>query len=278
MTRIDAHQHFWRPARGDYGWLTPQAHPAICRDYLPGDLAPLMAREGVGRTVLVQAAPSETETDFLLALAAKTPFVAGVVGWAMLEAADAPARIARFAGRSKAVGLRPMLQDLPADDWILDPRLGPAITAMTGAGLRFDALVTPRHLPHLLVFLARHPDLPVVVDHAAKPDIAAGALEPWAGQMRRIGRETRAFCKLSGLASEAAPGWTGAQLQPFMGVLLEAFGPRRLMWGSDWPVVEEAGGYRRWAAAALALISALPADDRDAILGGTAERFYGLAP
>lgn len=277
MTRIDAHQHFWRPARGDYGWLTPQAHPAICRDFLPRDLEPLLSAARVTQTVLVQCAPTEAETDFLLEVAGRTPFVAGVVGWVPLDAADAPARIDRFARRPKAVGLRPMLQDLAADDWILGAAVEPAIAAMTEAGLRLDALVKPRHLTPLSVFLERHSDLPVVIDHGAKPDIAVGALEPWAGQMRRLGRETRACCKLSGLVSEAGADWSDLALQPFVDVLLEAFGPDRLMWGSDWPVVEEAGGYARWDGAARGMIAALSADDRAAILGRTARRFYGLS-
>lgn len=275
--QIDAHQHFWRVGRGDYGWLTPAAHPAICRDFGPDDLQPLMDAAGVTCTVLVQAAPTAAETAFLLEIARATPFVAGVVGWADLEAPDAAARVAALAADPKLLGLRPMLEDLADDAWILKPELAPALDAMQAAGLRFDALVTPRHLPHLARFLARRPDLKVVIDHGAKPDIAAGAVADWSADLRAIARDTGAVCKLSGLVTEAGGGWTTQQLKPFVNVLLEAFGPSRLMWGSDWPVVNEAAGYSIWRVAAEALTAQLSADDRALIFGGTAAAFYGIA-
>jgi L-fuconolactonase len=276
--RIDAHQHFWRPARGDYGWLTPDAHPLICRDFGPDDLAPLLARAGVERTVLVQAAPSIAETKFLLRIAQATPFVAGVVGWADLAAAEAPARICAMAGDAKLLGLRPMLQDLDDDAWILRPELAPALDAIEAASLRIDALVTPRHLPHVAQLLAQRPGLKVVIDHGAKPDIAGGGLRDWSAAIRAIARDTAACCKLSGLATEAAAKWCAADLRPFVDVLLEAFGPARLMWGSDWPVVNEAGGYLAWRKAAEALTAGCSAQDRERIFGGTAAAFYGIAP
>ncbi len=275
--RIDAHQHFWRPSRGDYGWLTPEAHPAICRKFLPQDLAPLLEDAGVEATVLVQAAPTVAETDYLLGLAAETPFVAGVVGWADFEAHDAAARIEALALRPKLVGLRPMLQDLDDDAWILRPAVAPALDAMEGAGLRLDALVTPRHLPHLARCLAARPGLEVVIDHGAKPDIAGGALDGWAAQLRAIAADTSACCKLSGLVTEAGGKWTEGTLKPYVEVLLEAFGPARLMWGSDWPVVNEAGGYAAWHSAAAALTESCSQTDRDLIFGGAAQAFYGIA-
>jgi len=278
LSEVDAHQHFWRPRRGDYGWLTPEAHPGLYRDFLPEHLAPLLADAGVTRTVLVQAAPSEAETGFLLELARDADFIAGVVGWVDLDAADAPARIEKLAADAKLVGLRPMLQDLPDDDWIRRPALRPALQAMAGAGLAFDALVKPRHLPALRRFLDAWPQLRVVVDHGAKPDIAAGALSPWSDEIRGLARESGAFCKLSGLATEAGPHWATETLQPFADVLVEAFGPDRLMWGSDWPVVNEAGGYLAWRAAAEALTRTLAPEARAAVFGATAAAFYGLRP
>jgi L-fuconolactonase len=275
--RIDAHQHFWRPSRGDYGWLTPQAHPAICRKFLPADLEPLLLDAGIERTVLVQAAPTLAETEYLLGLAAETPFVAGVVGWADFEAADAAARISAAASNATLVGLRPMLQDLPDDAWILRPTVAPALDAMQSAGLRLDALVTPRHLPHLTSLLAARPDLKVVIDHGAKPQIAKGALDAWAAQMRAIAADTDACCKLSGLVTEAHGGWTEEDLKPYADVLLETFGPARLMWGSDWPVVNEAGGYAAWHSAAWALAAGCSPAERDLIFGGAAHAFYGIA-
>jgi L-fuconolactonase len=276
--RVDAHQHFWRLARSDYGWLTAEDFPALYRDFGPGDLAPLLEAASVERTVLVQAAPTAAETAYLLELAAAAPFVAGVVGWTDLEASDASGVIEMMSAEPKLLGLRPMLQDLDDDAWILRPTVAPALDAMQLVGLRFDALVRPRHLPHLTKLLAARPDLRVVIDHGAKPDIAGGALADWRGAMRRIARESAAVCKLSGLVTEAAPGWREETLQPCVDVLLEAFGPARLMWGSDWPVVNLAGGYAAWLAAAGALSERCTANERAEIFGGTAQRFYGFAP
>jgi L-fuconolactonase len=275
--QIDAHQHFWRVDRGDYGWLTSAEHPAICRDFGPDDLQPLMAAAGVTCTVLVQAAPTMAETAFLLEIAQTAPFVAGVVGWTDLEAPDAAATIEALATDPKLLGLRPMLQDLADDAWILKRELASALDAMQAADLRFDALVTPRHLPHLARILARRPELKVAIDHGGKPDIAAGATADWSAALRAIARDSGAVCKLSGLVTEAGDGWTAEQLKPFVEVLIEAFGPARLMWGSDWPVVNEAGGYAAWRAAAEALTAQLSADERALVFGGTAAAFYGIA-
>ncbi len=274
MIRIDAHQHFWKVARGDYGWLA--AYPKIARDFLPHDLAPLLAKAGIEKTVLVQAAPAVSETEFLLEIAGSTSFVAGVVGWVALDAADAPSQIARLSAHAKLVGLRPMLQDLSDNEWILRPELAPAFDALRRADLCFDALVKPRHLPALTEFLARHEEIPVVIDHGAKPDIAKNGIEPWALSMRHIASNSRALCKISGLASEAGPGWNAHMLKPYIDVLLESFGPQRLMWGSDWPVLNDVGDYASWLDLAEALTKQLTSSERDAIFGGTAASFYGL--
>jgi L-fuconolactonase len=273
--RIDAHQHFWRLARGDYGWLTADL-AAIHRDYEPADLTPLLKSGGIERTVLVQAAPSDAETDFLLRLAETTDFVAGVVGWADFEAEDAAHRIAALAAREKLVGLRPMIQDIPDPRWMLNEAIEPAIEAMVEEGLTFDALVKPQHLPILIEFAVRHPGLDIVIDHAAKPDIAAGAFDDWARDLRALAAGTRLVCKLSGLATEAAPGWSVETLRPYVEVLVQAFGADRLMWGSDWPVLNLNGDYARWLDAAETLLAGLSEAERDAIFGGTASVFYGL--
>ncbi len=187
--RIDAHQHFWKLSRNDYGWLT-QDLSTLYRDFLPEDLAPHLTRSGIDRTILVQAATTQAETAFLLDLARQTPFIAGVVGWTELESPDCVAQIEALAHDRRLLGLRPMLQDLPDDEWLLRASVTPAIDAMKAAKLRFDALVRPRHLPMLLRFLQRHPDLGVVIDHGAKPSIATGEINRWAAQMRQIARNT----------------------------------------------------------------------------------------
>ncbi|HEX5328177.1 MAG TPA: amidohydrolase family protein [Acetobacteraceae bacterium] len=270
---VDAHHHVWRVARGDYGWLTPDL--AICRNYGLADLCPLL--DGITATVLIQAAPTEAETAFMLETArASEGLVRGVVGWTDLAAWDAPDRIAALAREPLLKGLRPMLQDIAETEWILGNDVQPALRAIAASGLRFDALIQPRHLPTMLTLCARHPDLPVVIDHAAKPDIAGGGFEPWASNIARVARETPALCKISGLATEAAPGWRTDDLRRYVDHLLEAFGPRRLMWGSDWPVIELAGGYARWRTTSLELLDGLGSAEREAILGGTARRFYRL--
>ncbi|MBU6483895.1 MAG: amidohydrolase family protein [Betaproteobacteria bacterium] len=274
---VDAHQHFWSLPRGDYGWLTPESG-SIYRDFGPRDLEPLLDEAGIERTVLVQAAPTEGETRYLLDIAAATPWVAAVVGWADLAARNAPDRLATLAANPLLRGLRPMLQDLPDPEWMLGCELRPALAAMVELGLRFDALVKPQHLRPLLTFVERNPDLAVVIDHGAKPALRSGMLDPWAREIREIARSTTVCCKLSGLVTEAKPDWGTDDLRVCISQLLDCFAPDRLMWGSDWPVVELAGGYRRWHEVARACLSTLSAAERERIFGGNAARFYGFAP
>jgi L-fuconolactonase len=274
---IDGHQHFWQVARGDYGWLTPELTP-IYRDYGPADLTPLLTAAGIARTILVQAAPTEAETDYLLAVASATPFVAGVVGWIDLEAIDAPARVRCAMARPKLVGVRPMIHDIPDDGWMLRPALAPALSAVSEAGLVFDALVRPQHLPALAELTTRYPALRIVIDHAAKPDIARwrpgdAEFRDWSTRMAGLAARGLA-CKLSGLATEARPDWQSAHLRPYVDSVLDAFGPDRVIWGSDWPVVDRAGGYARWRQATNELLGRLPEASRAGILGGNAARIY----
>jgi L-fuconolactonase len=276
VPRIDAHHHVWQLARGDYGWLTPEL-AAIHRDFVLADLAPLLESAGITATVLVQAAPTIAETEFLLTTAASSNGrVRGVVGWADFAAPDAVDTLSRLAQDPLLKSIRPMLQDLPDPDWVLRAEVDRALSALPELGLRFDALVKPSQLPALRRMLERHADLAVVVDHGGKPPIAAGDWQPWADLTEAIARHPRVYCKLSGFATEARPDWTAETLRPWVDHLLQCFGPARLMWGSDWPVVNLAGGYARWLAASDLLLGTLAADDRVAILGGNALRFYGM--
>lgn len=273
---VDAHHHVWTLARGDYGWLGP-AQEAIYRDFTLAELAPMMEAAGVVATVLVQAAPTLAETRFLLKVANDSKgVVKGVVGWVDLSRADAIPTLTRLARDPLLKSVRPMLQDLPDPSWIVRADVGRALSALPRLGLRFDALVTPAQLPALLTMLERHPDLPVVIDHGAKPDIANGMWEPWASSMRAAAANPRVRCKLSGLATEAGPNWTIETLRPYVAHLLDCFGAQRLMWGSDWPVVNLSGSYQRWFAATRALLAGLTPEERAAIMGGTARKFYGL--
>jgi L-fuconolactonase len=268
---VDSHFHAWHLARGDYGWLTPALAP-IHRDVSIDD----WVREARPLGVLVQAAPTEAETAFLLEQAADAPAVLGVVGWVDLQAADAPARIARLAAQPKLKALRPMLHDLPDPLWMLQPALAPALRAMVEHGLAFDALVRPVHLAPLLTLCRQHPQLPVVIDHGAKPEIAASMWHPWADGLVQIARETQAVCKLSGLLTEAGPSPAPAAIRPWARHLLASFGAERVLWGSDWPVLELAASYGAWWAETQTVLSGLDPDARAAVLGGTARRVYRL--
>lgn len=274
MLRIDAHQHFWNPARGDYGWLTPDL--PICRRYGPVDLAPLLQECGIDGTVLVQAAPTLEETEYLLGIADATAFVHGVVGWIDFEDPAQRRHLDRLARHPKLVGVRPMIQDLADDDWMLRDDIRWAFDAVHGLGLTFDALVLPRHLPRLLRLLDRHPDLTVVIDHAAKPAISAGGFDGWAADMKALAEQTTAVCKLSGLATEAGSEWSVETLRPYVEHVLATFGAERLMFGSDWPVSTRAVTYPDWIDAVGKLTSPLSPPQRQALFGGTATEVYGL--
>jgi L-fuconolactonase len=286
--RVDAHQHFWRLARGDYDWLdtTNPALAPLARDFEPEDLAPLRRANGIGRTVLVQAAATTAETEHLLALADGHPEIAGVVGWIDLsDPAQLPV-LQRWAAHRAFKGVRPMLQDLPDPEWILHGPHPAMVQALVDLGLRFDALVKPPHLAALTRFVEHWPQLKVVVDHAAKPVLRegwqAGWVAPWRAGIAALARHPQVCCKFSALLTEAdpaqilSPETAQELLSPVWDELLQHFGPGRLMWGSDWPVLNLAADYGRWADIAGRFIDRLAPADRQAVWGGTAERFYGL--
>lgn len=276
--RIDAHQHFWRRARGDYGWLTPALAP-LWRDFEPADLEPLLARLGIGATIAVQAAPTLAETRHLLELAARTDWIAGVVGWIDFESPRALEDLEELARAPKLVGLRPMIQDLADERWMLRPALRPVFEALEQRGLVFDALVRPQHLGFLCELVERHPALRVVIDHGAKPEIRAGAgwvgRGRWRERLRELAR-SGAHVKLSGLVTEASPDFADADLEPWIDALLEDFGPSRVVWGSDWPVVQLACDCERWNALSLRLLARLPRAEQERVLGGNARDLYRL--
>jgi L-fuconolactonase len=271
--RIDAHHHLWTLARGDYGWLTPALAP-IYRDFQLSDLTPHLSTAGIEGTILVQAAPTEAETMFLLDIADSAEVVRGVVGWTNFDAAGGAARIDALAARNLLVGLRPMVQDIADDDWLLGPALAPLLTAMARNGLIFDALVLPRHLPKLLQVIARHPDLTFVLDHCGKPRLATGEIATWQRDIALLAEHPNIVCKLSGLVTEAAPDWRIADLRQAVDHVVTCFGPQRLLWGSDWPVVDLARGYAAWFVAAETLLADLSPFDKAAVFGRNAARIY----
>ncbi len=273
---IDAHFHIWQLSRGDYGWLTADLAP-IYRDIAIADWQGQSEPHGVTGGVLVQAAPTEAETHFLLAQAAGNDTVLGVVGWVDWLADDVAERIKALAQNPKLKGLRPMLQDMADVQWILQPALGPAIQATVECDLVFDALVKSAHLPHILTLARRHPGLRMVIDHAAKPNMAQGEWQPWADGIARIASETSAFCKLSGMLNEAGPSPPPGTVDRWAQHVLACFGPDRVVWGSDWPVLDLAGTYTGWYDESRKILSGLDEAALAAVMGGNARRLYRLS-
>lgn len=274
---VDAHHHLWQVGRGDYDWMSPDV-PVLARDYLAEDLRPVLRRAGVDRTVLVQAAQTEAETDFLLLLAAQADFVAGVVGWLDFEDAAFPAKLEALMRRPKFVGLRPMLQDHADDGYVLRPAVLANLRHLAAAGAAFDILTFPRHLPFVLRMLDAVPDLRAVVDHLSKPPVASGRLEGWAGDMALIAAHPGVFCKVSGLVTEARhQDWAPGDLAPYVRHVLDVFGADRLMFGSDWPVCLLAASYAEVMNAARGILDPLlDAEGMAKVFGGNAVSFYRL--
>jgi L-fuconolactonase len=272
--KFDAHQHFWKVSdAADYPWMS-SAQNDLHRDFQPEHLAPLLARHGVEGTLLVQASPTVAETHRLLAIARATPFVRGVVGWCDFEDPNVSQVIDALACSPLLRALRPMVQDIPDDDWLLRDELTCAFEAMVRHGLVFDALVHPRHLARLAVVAERHPALSVVVDHGAKPAIQSGQLDPWRRDIARVAERAGTFCKLSGLVTECGTDWSVPRLRLPVDHLLSCFGPQRLLWGSDWPVVNLAGGYDAWFESACIRLADLSSGEREAVFGANARRVY----
>lgn len=276
--QIDAHQHFWQIARGDYDWMDDSVS-AIRHDVMPHDLTPLIKSHGIEGTVVIQAAATLAETRFILELAKHTDFIKGVVGWVDLESPEAPSTLDRLMKNPFFKGVRPMLQDIADTNWILRPSVLANLKEVAERGLRLDALVTPRHLG-VIAKLADHlPDLNIVIDHCAKPDISDHS-EPgkeWRDGITDLANKPNVMCKISGLANEAGPRWNSAKLRLTVDHVMEVFGPNRLIWGSDWPVLNLVGDYAKWREVSAELLDQLSSDERAAIYGGNAIEFYGLA-
>ncbi|MBF9032631.1 amidohydrolase family protein [Rhodobacterales bacterium HKCCE2091] len=273
---IDAHQHYWNPARGDYDWM-PMDNPILARPYSPDDLIGDLSRHGIHRTVLVQAAATVVETEYMLGIADATPSVAGVVGWVDFENPADRATLARLAGHPKFKGVRPMIQDIPDVDWMLRDDVQWGFEAVVENDLALDALGFPRHLENFYKIFTRHSDMRVVIDHCMKPQIrdhSDTGFSEWADGMAALA-ETGAFCKFSGLVTEC-DGWSLEKIEPYACHVLETFGAERVMWGSDWPVCQLEASYSDWRAAAEALTAHLTDAERAEVFGGTAARFYRL--
>jgi L-fuconolactonase len=273
--RIDAHHHFWRYDPAEFGWIGDDM-AGIRHDFLPTDLQSEIAAAGVDGVVSVQARQTLGETRWLLDLAEAHPWVRGVVGWVDLRAPDLPATLVSLARSRKLVGVRHVVQ-AEADGFLLDPAFNRGIRELRPHGLVYDLLLVERQLPDALRFADAHPNQSLVVDHLAKPAIRTGEREPWRSHLRDLARRPQVTCKISGMVTEAdLTAWTPDALKPYFEVALEAFGPNRLMFGSDWPVCLAACGYRRWVETVEAWIAPLSASERERIRAGTACETYGL--
>ena len=252
--------------------------PILCRDYLPDDLAPSLHHAGVDCTILVQAAQTVQETDFLLALAEGADFIARVIGWLDMEAPDFERQLAVRRKHVKFIGVRPMLQDLEDDEWILRPAVLRSLAALAEQQVPFEFLTYSRHLPHVLTVLDKTPALNAVIDHLWKPPIASGVSEPWRALMAQVAEYQNICCKISGMITEAdRVAWTPDDLMPYVDHVFDCFGVDRIMFGSDWPVCLIAGSYGEVMNAIRAILG--PRLDRqgtDKLFGANAARFYGL--
>ncbi len=273
---VDSHQHFWKYDAREFDWIDDDL-AAIRRDFLPADLARELAQAGVDAVVSVQARQTLAETRWLLELAGSNDFVAGVVGWVPLASPKVAETLAPLAGNPRLCGVRHALQGEADPDFAARRDFNEGIAALRGLGLAYDILIYERQLPVATALVDRHPDQVFVVDHVAKPRIRDRVVSPWRERMRELGRRPNVFCKLSGMVTEADPrAWRPTSLEPYAEAALEAFGPSRVMFGSDWPVCLAACGYSQWLATVLELCRGLSAAERESVLGGTARRAYGL--
>ncbi len=276
MPRIDAHQHFWRYDPWRDAWIS-EAMAVLRRDFLPADLAPLLAANLVDGCVAVQADQSEAETQFLLDLARDHSFIRGVVGWVDLRSPQVAERLAHFASDRHFRGVRHLVQGEPNDEFLLQEDVVRGIRALTPLGLTYDLLLVPRQLRAATRLAAMLPDQRFVLDHIAKPLIKDGVLEPWASDLGALAMQPNVWCKLSGLITEADwASWKPTQLRQYLDVVVESFGVDRLMWGSDWPVCLLAGSYEEVREVIAEYLVRFSVDERTAIFGGNATTFYGL--
>jgi L-fuconolactonase len=279
--RIDAHHHLWHYTPDDHGWINEEMG-LLRRDFLPSDLKPLLDRAGIHGAIAVQARQTLEETRWLLSLAEdeadSNPWMKGVVGWAPIASPDFPETLARLRQCKKLKGLRHFVQDEPDDQFLLSQAFNRGIRTLRDTGLVYDILIHARHLPQTVRFVDTHPDQSFVLDHCAKPPILSRDVEPWGSHMRELAKRPNVCCKLSGLVTEADwQSWTPVHLEPYWCLVLEAFGPARLLFGSDWPVALLASSYQRWIDTVTEWVAPLSASEQEAIFGGTASRVYSLA-
>lgn len=273
--RIDSHQHFWNYEPSEFGWIS-EHHKAIRRDFLPSDIVPLLSDTEINGTIAVQSRQSINETDFLLALASQHSSVLGVVGWIPFCDPGVIDHLEKYAFNQKIIGFRHVLHDEPDDDFILRKDFNNGISLLSQYNLCYDLLIFEKHIPQTIQFVDQHPGLPMVVDHIAKPRIQHGNFDlRWEKNIRQLAERDNVCCKLSGMVTEVVGDeWDVELLKPYFDVVLEAFGPDRLMFGSDWPVCLLRAEYLDWVGTVESMISTLSESEQAGIMGENAKRFY----
>jgi L-fuconolactonase len=273
--RIDAHQHFWIYNQREYDWID-ETMASIRRDFLPADLRPELEDAGFAGSVVVQVRQTLEETRWLLELAEDNPFILGVVGWVDLRSPRLYQDLQSFAGKSKLVGIRHIVQSEP-DDFLLDADFLRGISVLQEFDLAYDLLIYTKHLPLAAEFVKRFPRQRFVLDHLAKPPIRSRAIDLWARGMRELASFPNLHAKVSGLVTEANwQGWKPEDLRPYLDVAFESFGAKRLMIGSDWPVCTVAASYAQVVNLVKDYMSSYTAEDREAVFGGNAANFWRL--
>ena len=274
--KIDSHQHFWQYNSDEYGWMNDSMY-RVRRDFLPAHLKQEISAVGIDGVVAVQARQSLVETEWLLDLAAGSPFIKGVVGWVSLISADLDRELERISPDRRLKGVRHVLQDETDDNYILREDFNRGIKALEAFELTYDILIFERHLPQALRFVDRHPRQIFILDHIAKPRIGEGLLSPWKANLEELSKREHVYCKISGMVTEANwETWSEQNLEVYLEVVLEAFGPERLMFGSDWPLCSLACDYGTWFDLISRFIAPLSESEQARILGGTAVEVYGL--
>ena len=271
--KIDAHQHFWRYTAAEYDWIGPEM-AILKQDHLPANLAPLLEASGIDGTVAVQARQTLAETAWLLELADQSPLIKGVVGWVDLRSPHLRGQLEHFSQHPRFCGVRHVVQAEPDDQFMLGEAFLQGIDLLHEFNLTYDILIFPRHLPMACQLVSQFPNQPFVLDHLAKPFIKAGLISPWEADIRQLAAFPNVYCKVSGMVTEA--NWQQWRPVDFLDVIFEAFGPRRVMFGSDWPVCTVAAAYSQVVKLVSDYVEQLSATEQAAIWGETAQRFYGL--
>ena len=277
--KIDSHHHFWDLSRNefDYSWLSAPENEAICKTYLPDSLLNHIQNVGVDKTVLVQTQHTLLENDWALQLASQTDYIAGVVGWVDLAAADIEEQVLRYKDQDKFVGIRHITQDEPDDNFIVREQVLRGLGVLEKHNIPFDLLFYVKHLHHAQQLGQQFPNLPMVIDHLSKPEIKGQRLDNWEANLKDAAKFPSMMCKLSGMVTEADwQAWKPADLKPYIEIVLEAFGPERCMYGSDWPVCELAATYEQVHNALADTVGCLSESELENIFGATANRFYRL--